>query len=110
VESINQIVTGELVTLSEQELVECDTNGQSNGCNGGLMDDAFDFIIKNGGVDTEDDYPYKALDGRCDINRVISFFLLPSYCLCIQMILAADVLTGLSDLSEKCKGGEHRWL
>ncbi|XP_047068138.1 oryzain beta chain-like isoform X1 [Lolium rigidum] len=69
VESINQIVTGELVTLSEQELVECDTNGQSNGCNGGLMDDAFDFIIKNGGVDTEDDYPYKALDGRCDINR-----------------------------------------
>ena len=34
------------------------------------MDDAFDFIIKNGGIDTEDDYPYKAVDGRCDINRV----------------------------------------
>jgi hypothetical protein len=33
------------------------------------MDDAFDFIIKNGGIDTEDDYPYKAVDGRCDINR-----------------------------------------
>uniref|UniRef100_A0ACD5Z0S7 Uncharacterized protein n=1 Tax=Avena sativa TaxID=4498 RepID=A0ACD5Z0S7_AVESA len=69
VESINQLVTGELVTLSEQELVECDTNGQSSGCNGGLMDDAFEFIMKNGGIDTEDDYPYKALDGRCDINR-----------------------------------------
>uniref|UniRef100_A0A0D9WAY6 Oryzain beta chain n=1 Tax=Leersia perrieri TaxID=77586 RepID=A0A0D9WAY6_9ORYZ len=69
VESINQLVTGELITLSEQELVECSTNGQNSGCNGGLMDDAFDFIIKNGGIDTEDDYPYKAKDGTCDINR-----------------------------------------
>nr|CAQ00106.1 papain-like cysteine proteinase [Hordeum vulgare subsp. vulgare] len=69
VESINQIVTGEMVTLSEQELVECDINGQSSGCNGGLMDDAFEFIIKNGGIDTEDDYPYKAVDGRCDVLR-----------------------------------------
>lgn len=34
------------------------------------MDDAFDFIIKNGGIDTEDDYPYKAADGKCDVNRV----------------------------------------
>nr|AEV41024.1 putative oryzain beta chain precursor [Oryza minuta] len=69
VESINQLVTGEMITLSEQELVECSTNGQNSGCNGGLMDDAFDFIIKNGGIDTEDDYPYKAVDGKCDINR-----------------------------------------
>ncbi|KAM3391132.1 hypothetical protein ACQJBY_012660 [Aegilops geniculata] len=69
VESINQIVTGEMVALSEQELVECDINGGSSGCNGGLMDDAFEFIIKNGGIDTEDDYPYKAIDGRCDVLR-----------------------------------------
>lgn len=75
VESINQIVTGEMVTLSEQELVECDTNGGSSGCNGGLMDDAFEFIIKNGGIDTEDDYPYKAVDGRCDVLRVLAYFL-----------------------------------
>ncbi|EES13064.1 hypothetical protein BDA96_06G283700 [Sorghum bicolor] len=69
VESINQIVTGEMVTLSEQELVECSTDGGNSGCNGGLMDAAFNFIIKNGGIDTEDDYPYKAVDGKCDINR-----------------------------------------
>ncbi|WVZ87631.1 hypothetical protein U9M48_034238 [Paspalum notatum var. saurae] len=69
VESINQLVTGEMVTLSEQELVECSTNGGNSGCNGGLMDSAFEFIIKNGGIDTEDDYPYKAVDGKCDINR-----------------------------------------
>lgn len=34
------------------------------------MDYAFEFIINNGGIDTEKDYPYKGTDGRCDVNRV----------------------------------------
>ncbi|CAL9164373.1 oryzain alpha chain-like [Musa acuminata AAA Group] len=68
VEGINQIVTGELISLSEQELVDCDT-AYNQGCNGGLMDYAFDFIVNNGGIDTEDDYPYRARDGSCDHNR-----------------------------------------
>lgn len=68
-EGINQIVTGDLISLSEQELVDCDTS-YNQGCNGGLMDYAFQFIINNGGIDSEDDYPYKASDGRCDQNRV----------------------------------------
>ncbi|KAH7688855.1 Actinidain protein [Dioscorea alata] len=68
VEGINQIVTGDMILLSEQELVECDTES-NRGCFGGIMDDAFNFIIDNGGIDTEEDYPYTAQDGLCDANR-----------------------------------------
>lgn len=49
--------------------MDCDTT-DNQGCNGGLMDSAFEFIINNGGIDTEEDYPYHAADGRCDTYRV----------------------------------------
>ncbi|KAJ0587409.1 putative actinidain [Helianthus annuus] len=68
VEAVNQIVTGDLITLSEQELVDCDTS-YNEGCNGGDMDYAFDFIVKNGGIDTDTDYPYTGKDGKCDSKR-----------------------------------------
>jgi len=69
VEGVNKIVTGSLISLSEQELVDCDTK-KNLGCNGALMVDAFEFIISNGGIDSEADYPYYGTDGRCDENWV----------------------------------------
>ncbi|KAK1400299.1 Xylem cysteine proteinase [Heracleum sosnowskyi] len=68
VEGINQIVTGNLTALSEQELVDCDTSF-NNGCNGGLMDYAFSFIMSNGGLHKEDDYPYIMEEGTCDEKK-----------------------------------------
>ena len=68
-EGINKIVTGELISLSEQELVDCDRSYNA-GCNGGLMDYAFQFIIDNGGIDTEQDYLYLGIDNQCDPTRV----------------------------------------
>lgn len=53
--------TGQLVSFSEQELVACDHVDQ--GCNGGLMDNADKFITKNGGLCTEQDYPYQGAAG-----------------------------------------------
>ncbi|WCJ28574.1 xylem cysteine peptidase 1 [Euphorbia peplus] len=68
VEGINQIVTGNLTSLSEQELIDCDTTFNS-GCHGGLMDYAFEYIINNGGLHKENDYPYIMEEGTCDEKR-----------------------------------------
>ncbi|KAF7091546.1 hypothetical protein CFC21_094114 [Triticum aestivum] len=64
-EGIVKLKTGKLISLSEQELVDCDVHGEDQGCEGGLMDDAFKFIIKNGGLTTESNYPYTAADDKC---------------------------------------------
>ncbi|EAY80530.1 hypothetical protein OsI_35710 [Oryza sativa Indica Group] len=71
VEGVNKIKTGRLVTLSEQELVDCDT-GDNQGCDGGLMDYAFQFIKRNGGITTESNYPYRAEQGRCNKAKASS--------------------------------------
>ncbi|XP_076939635.1 cysteine proteinase COT44-like [Bidens hawaiensis] len=68
VEALHQIVTGDLITLSEQELVDCDTL-YNFGCNGGQMNLAFEFIIKNDGIDSDKDYPYIGMDGICNNTR-----------------------------------------
>ncbi|XP_065856550.1 senescence-specific cysteine protease SAG39-like [Euphorbia lathyris] len=69
VEGITQLTTGKLISLSEQELVDCDTKGEDQGCEGGLMDDGFKFIIGNQGITTETNYPYDAADGTCKTKK-----------------------------------------
>ncbi|KAJ4700457.1 Cysteine protease [Melia azedarach] len=65
-EGMVQINTGKLIPLSEQQLLDCSTNYGNHGCNGGLMDNAFQYIIENQGIATETDYPYQEMQGTCD--------------------------------------------
>ncbi|XP_010279138.1 PREDICTED: histone-lysine N-methyltransferase SETD1B-like [Nelumbo nucifera] len=66
-EGINFIVTGDLISLSAQELVDCDKT--SDGCDGGCMNCAFEWVMMNGGIEAESNYPYTGQDGNCNITK-----------------------------------------
>jgi cathepsin F len=65
-----------LTSLSEQNLVDCDHtcmeyDGEKTcdeGCDGGLQPNAYTYIIGNGGIDTEESYPYEGVDGTCKFS------------------------------------------
>jgi len=76
IEGANKVVNNELVSLSEEELVDCDT--QSNGCGGGFMTWAFDTVKRLGGLETEKDYPYKP-QGECRFKKDLAKVQLTGY-------------------------------
>jgi hypothetical protein len=81
IESRVAIAGGGLHILSEQELVDCDN--KDSGCNGGLMDYGFEFVINNGGLCQENDYPYVSGDtkraGTCDDSTCTKYDKISSY-------------------------------
>ena len=57
--------TGQLISLSEQQVVDCSTKYGNMGCNGGVTDWVFSYIKQFGGINTEASYPYTGREGSC---------------------------------------------
>ncbi|CAI0435936.1 unnamed protein product [Linum tenue] len=75
-EGAHFLATGELVSLSEQQLVDCDHECDPSeygacdaGCNGGLMTSAYEYTLKAGGLEREEAYPYTGTDGTCKFDK-----------------------------------------
>lgn len=68
IEAAHAIATGDLVSLSEQELVDCVE--ESEGCYNGWHYQSFEWVLEHGGIATDDDYPYRAKEGRCKANKI----------------------------------------
>ncbi|WOK93226.1 hypothetical protein Cni_G01921 [Canna indica] len=67
-ESAYAQATGKNISLSEQQLVDCANAFNNFGCQGGLPSQAFEYIKYNGGLDTEESYPYSGTNGICNFK------------------------------------------
>jgi len=82
IEGVNFVQTKKLVSLSEQELVDCDKTGPDGdlGCQGGLPSNAFKFLIATKtGLEAESKYPYQAQDGTCHAQKADELIFISSW-------------------------------
>merc|ERR1711962_1181280 len=62
--------TGTMTRLSQQALVDCSWGFGNNGCDGGEDFRSYQWIMKHGGIPTEDSYGnYLGIDGFCHIDQ-----------------------------------------
>lgn len=79
VEGQHFLKTGNLISLSEQQVVDCSGNFDDNGCGGGYMESVYKYIHEAGGIDTEETYPYGADEENCHYDANAAAATVDSY-------------------------------
>lgn len=76
IESVYMIAKGltgkNMPPLAPQQIVDCDHNG-ADGCNGGDLPTAFNYVKNAGGLERNADYPYHARDQTCHFEKAKEF-------------------------------------
>ncbi|KAL4627038.1 hypothetical protein ACB092_05G138900 [Castanea dentata] len=73
IEGLLHNVTGKLVELSVQQLIDCAVNDYTFGCNGGLATRAYTYVRDNKGITLEEDYPFHGFQGPCNQQKATQF-------------------------------------
>jgi len=71
IESYFALAGNSLTQLAMEQIVDCDTSGEDNGCNGGFPTGAYEYVQEAGGIEPLSDYPYSAENGQsgsCDFQ------------------------------------------
>jgi len=78
--SFTALKNGTIIYYSEQELVDCSGSFGNEGCNGGVVQWAYDYVLKNS-IESSEDYPYKGFQSRCkkDATQYKQYMPLTSY-------------------------------
>jgi len=92
-QAVNYLNKNPFVYYSEQQLVDCSTAYGNQGCNGGLMTQAFQYVVKYG-IEPASAYPYKAVDGTCQYNSAEAQMVITAYT-AIPENNCADLVTAL---------------
>ncbi len=99
VESAHAIKTGNLVKLSEQQIVDCSTmknGGPNHGNSGGVISPTFTWIGKVGGLCTENAYPYVGQSGTCQTTCSKVAGTAPSSVVNVKANSDADMMTAIA--------------
>src|SRR6056300_1647779 len=70
IEAVHALSTGNLLNITEQQLIDCSDTYGNQGCNGGSMDNAFKYVIDNG-LCSENEYPYIGESGECQTCKSV---------------------------------------
>ncbi len=72
IEGAHAIQTGELIDLSQQQMMDCSSSYGNQGCNGGTMVETFQYVVENKGICAAQEYNYTGKEGTCkkDCNKV----------------------------------------
>jgi len=101
IESYFALGGGQLTQLSMEQIVDCDTAGEDQGCNGGFPSGAYQYVESAGGLDPLSDYPYTAGEGEsgsCQFNKQEVAATVSSYA-------SVDGESGLYSQSSSSSGG-----
>jgi len=71
--------SGNLLSLSEQEIVDCSGRYGNYGCRGGWYQSSWRYLRDAGGDESESGYPYTARQGRCNFNKGMVVATVKSY-------------------------------